>query len=119
MSVLPALQRVSGACAALLLQLEVVCLVMLFARRTTASYRPEPLLRAGHAVQAFLHSAHRSAVQHKLRVNLRPLAEVQMLLWMPGLLLLAWLGWRFLVLILQAILLPLDEQATSAAVTPA
>ena len=54
-------------------------------------------------------------MQHKLRVNLRPFAEVQTLLWMPALVLLGWLAWRLLVLVVQVILLPLEDlQAASS-----
>lgn len=67
--------------------------------------------------QAFLHSVHQVAVQHKLRLNLRPLAEVQTLLWTPALALLCWLAWHVLRLIVLVIMLPMDQQANGGVQT--
>ena len=59
-------------------------------------------------MQAVLLGIHGAAARHKLRVNLRPLAEVQTLLWLPGLLLAAWALWALMSLIVRVILLPLE-----------
>ena len=68
-------------------------------------------------MQAFLHSAHKVAVQHKLRLNLRPLAEVQTLLWTPALVLLCWLAWHVLRLIVLVIMLPMDQETSGGSQT--
>ena len=68
----------------------------------------------GCAMQGLLRSAHAAAVKHHLRVNLRPLAEVQTLLWTPAAMLLLWLSWRLLVLFVRVIMLPLDDLQAAA-----
>ena len=70
-------------------------------------------------VQGILPGLHNFAVRHKLRVNLRPLAEVQTLLWLPAMLLAAWAAWALMSLIVRVMMLPLEDTSQSSAVMPA
>ena len=71
----------------------------------------------GRVLQALVRSAQAAAVGRKLRVNLRPLAEVHTLLWTPVALLLAWLAWRALLLVVQVVMLPLEDLQAAASST--
>ena len=78
-----------------------------------------PDIQPSPAMQGILLGVHRAAVRHKLRVNLRVLAEVQTLLWLPAMLLAAWAAWALMGLIVRVMMLPLEDSKQSSAVMPA
>lgn len=86
---------------------------------STWVYRTCPHERLPHVhVQAMLLSAHAAVRVRGWRMNLRPLAEIQTLLWLPVAFLLLWACWHVLLLLWSGLTAPYED-SSAAVVQPA
>lgn len=65
-------------------------------------------------VQATALGVHGMAASRGWRINLRPLAEIQTLVWTPLFFAALWMGWHVLAFIWELIMTPYDEDYSDA-----